>query len=158
MNGTARLLATLLATWFGCGYFPKGPGTAGSVAAVAIALALYYGAGLSAPWFALLGFAISVPGIWAAGVLAHNLNIEDPQIVVIDEVAGQWIAIAGATVLNWKSWLLAFLLFRFFDIWKPVPIRNAERLPGGLGIVADDLIAGVWGALVIFVAGYFHLY
>ncbi len=78
--------------------------------------------------------------------------------MVVDEVVGQWMTLAGATALNWKSWLLALALFRLFDIWKPPPVRQLERLPGGLGIVADDAMAGVYGALVLFAAGWFNLY
>jgi phosphatidylglycerophosphatase A len=66
--------------------------------------------------------------------------------------------LAGALPLNWKSYLGAFLLFRLFDIWKPVPVRQLEALPGGLGIVADDVMAGVYAALVLFLAGCFNLY
>ena len=75
-----------------------------------------------------------------------------------DEVIGQWISLAGARRFNWESCLAAFLLFRLFDIWKPPPVRQLERLPGGLGIVADDAMAGVYGALVLFAAGWFNLY
>ena len=81
--------------------------------------------------------------------------------MVVDEVVGQWLALAGARVLNWKSWYLGSrpsLLFRLFDIWKPFPVRQLESLPGGVGIVADDLMAGVYAALVLFLAGWFNLY
>jgi len=78
--------------------------------------------------------------------------------VVVDEVVGQWITLAGAFTLNWKSWLAAFVLFRLFDVWKPFPVRRLERLPGGVGIVADDAMAGVYSALVLFAAGWFNLY
>jgi phosphatidylglycerophosphatase A len=101
---------------------------------------------------------LAIPGIWAAGVVARESGREDPQIVVVDEVVGQWVTLAGAIVLNWKSWLLAFVLFRLFDIWKPPPVRQLERLPGGIGIVGDDAMAGVYGALVLFAAGWFNLY
>jgi phosphatidylglycerophosphatase A len=149
-------LARLLATWFGCGYAPKGPGTAGSLAAVAIAWPLHAYAGLG-PWgFAILGLALTGPAIWAAGVTARETGLKDPQIVVIDEVVGQWIALAGASGLTWKSWLAAFALFRAFDIWKPPPVRQLERLPGGTGIVLDDLMAGVYAALVMSAAGWFN--
>jgi len=76
----------------------------------------------------------------------------------VDEAIGQWVTLAGATAFNWKSWLAAFLLFRFFDIVKPPPVRQLEALPGGLGIVADDVAAGLLGALVLFAAGCFNLY
>jgi phosphatidylglycerophosphatase A len=68
------------------------------------------------------------------------------------------VTLAGATQLNWKSWLIALALFRMFDIWKPPPIRRLEKLPGGIGIVADDALAGVYGAVALFAAGWFHLY
>jgi phosphatidylglycerophosphatase A len=151
-------LALLIATWFGCGYAPKGPGTAGSVAALAIAWLLNTYAGVSAVGLAWLAVLLAIPGIWAADVVARSSGTTDPQIVVVDEVVGQWMTLAGATVLNWKSWLLALALFRLFDIWKPPPVRQLERLPGGLGIVADDAMAGVYGALVLFAAGWFNLY
>ena len=151
-------LAHLIATWFGCGYAPKGPGTAGSLAALAIAWLLHTYAGASSLWFGALALLLAIPGTWAAGVVARCSGAKDPQIVVVDEVVGQWMTLAGATVLNWKSWLLALALFRLFDIWKPPPVRQLERLSGGLGIVADDAMAGVYGALVLFAAGWFNLY
>ncbi len=98
------------------------------------------------------------PGIWAAGVVAKETNITDPQIVVVDEVIGQWITLAGAATFNWKTWLAAFVLFRLLDIWKPAPARQLESLPGGWGIVADDVMAGLYGALAIFVLDRLHLY
>jgi len=91
-------------------------------------------------------------------VLARSKGRKDPGLVVIDEVVGQWITLAGAATLNWKSWLAAFLLFRAFDIFKPPPVRQLEALPGGTGIVMDDCMAGVYGALVLFAAGWFNLY
>lgn len=154
MSGLARLIAT----WFGCGYAPKAPGTAGSLAALAIAWLLQTYVGLPAIAFGVFSLLLAIPGIWAADVVARDSGKEDPQIVVVDEVVGQWMTLAGATELNWKSWLLAFALFRLFDIWKPPPVRQLERLPGGLGIIADDAMAGVYGALVLFAAGWFNLY
>jgi phosphatidylglycerophosphatase A len=151
-------LARVIATWFWCGYAPKAPGTAGSLAALAIAWALHTYADVSGLAFAALAILLAIPGIWAAGVVARESGREDPQIVVVDEVVGQWVTLAGAIVLNWKSWLLAFVLFRLFDIWKPPPVRQLERLPGGIGIVGDDAMAGVYGALVLFAAGWFNLY
>jgi len=150
--------AGALATWFGCGYSPKAPGTVGSAAAIAIALVIHRAAGWPAPVYAGLAALLTPPAMWAAGQTARRLRIEDPQIVVVDEVAGQWLALAGARVLNWKAFLAAFLLFRLFDIWKPWPVHQLESLPGGIGIVADDLMAGVYAALVLFLAGWFNLY
>lgn len=153
-----KTLARLIATWFYCGYFPVGPGTAGSAAAVAIAWALHRFANMPAPAFALLALVLTVPGMWAAGVTEKMEGREDPGIVVIDEVIGEWLTIAGAATLHWKSWLLAFALFRIFDIWKPFPIRRLEKLPGGIGIVADDMLAGIYGAAVMLALGWLHLY
>jgi phosphatidylglycerophosphatase A len=81
------------------------------------------------------------------------MGVKDPQGVVVDEVIGQWITLAGAGTLDWKSYLAAFALFRLFDIWKPPPVRQLEALPGGWGINADDAMAGVYAALVLWVAG-----
>ena len=78
--------------------------------------------------------------------------------MVMDEVVGQWITLAGAMRLNWISWIAAFLLFRAFDIWKPPPVRQLERVKGGAGIVLDDAMAGIYGALVLYAAGWFNLY
>ena len=155
---TSRAVARVLATWFGCGYTPIAPGTAGSAAAIFIALALDHYAGFS-PWhFAILAVLLFPIAVWSAGLTARVLKMEDPAIVVVDEVVGQWISIAGATTLNWKTYLAAFLLFRTFDIWKPPPVRRLESFPGGLGINADDAMAGIYAALVLFTAGCFNLY
>lgn len=150
--------AAAFATWFGCGYAPVAPGTVGSLAAILIAILIALYAPIAPPWFALLAIAVSVPGMWAAGVAARTRGIKDPGFVVVDEVVGQWLALAGARSLNWKSLLAAFVLFRLFDIWKPAPVRQLESLPGGVGIVADDLMAGLYAALVLFLAGCFNLY
>src|SRR5947209_11243195 len=150
-------LAVTLATWFGCGYFPKAPGTAGSVAALIIAVALHQYAGFLWWQFLILAAALFYPAVWAAGVTAEAYKIDDPQFVVIDEVLGQWIALAGARAYNWKSYLLALALFRLFDIWKPPPAPWMESLPGGVGINADDAMAGIYAALVLLAAGFFHL-
>jgi phosphatidylglycerophosphatase A len=150
--------ANLISTWFGCGYAPIAPGTAGSLAAILIAWLLVTYADWQPLWFGALALAATAPAIWAAGVTAEALSLNDPGVVVVDEVVGQWLALAGARPLNVKSWIGAFLLFRLFDIWKPVPARQLEKLPGGVGIVADDLMAGVYAALVLSVAGCFNLY
>jgi phosphatidylglycerophosphatase A len=151
-------LALQLATWFGCGYSPVAPGTAGSLAALAIGILLHEYAGFTGWHFLVLAAVLFVPATWAATVTARVKNLKDPQIVVVDEVLGQWIALAGAVTLNWKSYLAAFTLFRLFDIWKPPPVRQLEALPAGLGINADDVMAGAYAALVLFLAGCFNLY
>jgi len=150
--------ANLISTWFGCGYAPAAPGTVGSLAALAIAWLLVRYAGWQPLWFGLLVLTATAPAIWAAGVTALQQQQKDPQLVVVDEVLGQWLALAGARALNFKSWVGALILFRLFDIWKPAPVRQLEKLPGGTGIVADDLMAGIYAALVLFIAGCFNLY
>jgi len=150
-------LHTLLATWFGCGYSPAAPGTAGSAAGIAIAWALISLGGTSPLWLVPLTVVMTPVAIWAAGATARDLGNEDPGLVVVDEVLGQWLTAAAISHVTWQSYVLAFALFRIFDITKPWPIRKLERLHGGLGIVADDLLAGVYGAVVMFVAGYFKL-
>jgi phosphatidylglycerophosphatase A len=141
-------LALTLATWFGAGYAPVAPGTAGSLAAIVIA---YLMRRWVEPWqFALWAAVLAIPAVWAAGVTAEIVGRKDPGIVVVDEVIGQWITIAGATTINWKTALAAFLFFRLFDIWKPPPVRQLEALPGGWGINADDAMAGFYGALVVY--------
>jgi len=151
-------LAIMIATWFGAGYSPFAPGTAGSLAALAIAVVLHEYAGFGNWHFLVMAALLFPPATWAASETARAKNLKDPQIVVVDEVLGQWITLAGARTLNWKSFLAAFALFRLFDIWKPAPVRQLEALPGGLGINADDMMAGVYGALVLFTAGWFNLY
>ncbi|MGC9969106.1 MAG: phosphatidylglycerophosphatase A [Bryobacteraceae bacterium] len=157
-TSAADLLAAWIATWFGCGFSPFAPGTAGSLGALLPAILLARYAGWRPLHFAALALVWMVPGLWAAGRTARACRKKDPSQVVIDEVLGQWITIAGATALNWKSWLAAFVLFRLLDIWKPAPVRQLESLPGGYGIVADDVMAGIYGALVLFAAGCFNLY
>jgi len=149
-----RAVAGAVATWFGCGYSRAAPGTVGSAAAVAIAVLLAW----KPVWYILLAAAVTPLAIWASRVTALARKVEDPQSVVVDEVVGQWVALGGAASLNWKWCLAGFLLFRLFDIWKPPPVRRLESLPGGVGIVADDLMAGVYAGLVLFLAGCFNLY
>lgn len=153
-----RFVARVIATWFGCGFWPAGPGTLGAAAAIAIACLLVSYAGWSPLAIGLMGLVSVAPGIWASAIEADTCGRKDPGHIVIDEVAGQWITIAGATHMNWKSWLAAFVLFRLFDIWKPAPVRQLEHLPGGVGVMADDVMAGVYGALVLALAGWFNLY
>lgn len=149
--------AWLIGTWFGCGYFPKGPGTAGSLGAVAVAL-VSIASGFPPLWFVWLALGSLPLAVWAAGVVARESGRKDPQIVVVDEVVGQWLTLAGASRFNWRSIVFAFLLFRLFDILKPPPIRLLERVPGGAGIVLDDFMAGIYGALVLFLMGWKNLY
>jgi len=158
MNSRTSRVATPIATFLGLGYAPVAPGTAGSLGAVAVAALMIRYRGWLQGEFALLSVLALAPGVWASHVFAAARGQEDPHEVVVDEAIGQWITLIGATTYNWKSILGGFLLFRLFDIWKPFPVRQAEKLPGGFGIVADDVLAGVYGALVLFAAGCFNLY
>lgn len=148
-------LAMLLATWFGCGRWPKGPGTAGSIGAF-VAWPLVVSMGWPAWSFAALALALTPVAIWSAQRIASLESSKDPQIVVVDEVVGQWVSLAGIGAFDWRWAVAAFALFRLFDMWKPGPVRWLERLPGGTGIVADDLGAGVLAAVVLLLAGWLN--
>lgn len=145
--------AAVLATWFGCGYAPTAPGTVGSLGAIVPAWIAAAYAGWPPYAFAIAAALVTIPGVWAAGVAEREAGREDPGFVVIDEVAGQWLTLAGAHVINWRTVLAAFLLFRIFDIVKPPPARRLEKLHGGLGIMADDLMAGLYGAAILWLFG-----
>ena len=147
-------LAHILAVWFGCGHVPVAPGLAGTLGAIPLYLLLRpFGVGV----IASVAAALTVIGIWASERVARRLGGKDPQIICIDEVAGvfvTWIA-APAT---WRGLLVGVILFRLFDQTKPWPARLAERrLPGGAGIVLDDIAAGLWGAGVLLVLRRFSL-
>jgi|SRR5580658_5652908 phosphatidylglycerophosphatase A len=161
-----------IATALGLGYIPTAPGTFGSLAGVALfalfwsplfpsklrLLDIYiddvYFVIQSRGFLTLAIILISAVGVFVASRTATYLGRKDPQIVVIDEVSGQLISYfgIGAAMPNWKYLLLGFILFRVFDIWKPFPARQAESLPGGLGIMADDWIAGIYAALGLWIA------
>ncbi len=146
----APLWATLVATFFGIGYLRPGPGTWGSATTVLLwwLLAARIAAG-GRPWGAiLLALAAILAGIPAATRVARACGRKDPQFVVIDEVAGQLITLI-ASPIAWQSLLLGFILFRGFDIVKPWPLRRLERLPEGMGIVVDDVAAGLYGLAVM---------
>ena len=150
-----RRAGLVLATWGGCGYSPWAPGTAGSAAAVLIAYGLVHEAGFSPAWLGVLAAALLWPACWASDIAANHFSREDPPQVVVDEVVGQWIALSAAAPGNWLHWLAAFILFRLFDILKPFPIRRLEQLPGGAGVVADDVGAGLYGMIILVVLRWF---
>lgn len=141
----APLWASLIATFFNIGYGKPGPGTWASVATVLLWFGLARYASSHDRWIAAIAtsLAVTLIGIPAATRMARALGVGDPSVVVIDEVAGQMIALIGAA-LNWKSMLAALILFRVFDIIKPFPLRQLERLPEGLGIMLDDVGAGLY--------------
>ena len=150
-------VARIFATWFGCGLSPVAPGTMGSLAAIVIAWPLSM-AGFGRIQFLILSFALLYPAIQAADVVEKASAKKDPQIVVIDEVLGQWLTLAGALRFNLPAFGISFALFRLFDVWKPPPIRLIERVPGGSGIVLDDMMAGAYAAIVLFILGWFNVY
>lgn len=139
--------AWAVATFFGAGLGKPGPGTWGSVAAVLLWAAyawLLHPSALALNIALLIGIALTlVFGIPASTIVARESGREDPGFVVIDEVAGQWIALLGSHA-NWRHALLALILFRLFDITKPFPVRQLEKLPEGWGIVLDDVLAGLY--------------
>lgn len=140
----------LLATWFGAGYAPKGPGTAGSLLALPFGWALAHLGGQI--WLSIGVVIVTVIGVWAANAYMRQAGEHDPGPVVIDEVAGQWLAMMPlAAALTWQAVLAAFVLFRLFDIFKPWPISWADRrIEGGFGVMFDDILAGIAAAACLY--------
>jgi phosphatidylglycerophosphatase A len=138
-------LARVVATAFGSGYSPVAPGTAGS----AVGLLLFWPMA-ALPWAWLLGASavLFVVGSLAAGRVARRVGLKDPGIVVVDEVVGQWVTLSALPFTPVTA-ALGFLLFRAMDIAKPWPARDLERVPGGWGIMADDVAAGVYAHLLL---------
>jgi phosphatidylglycerophosphatase A len=173
-------ISYLVATWFGLGYLPKAPGTWGSLGGVALEIVLgWWIFSRSAPLLRIerdvnfltspliasytavvVTIFIAAIGVIAADRAARFAQVKDPQWVVVDEVSGQLITyhlFFLVMPLYWKTYLLGFILFRLFDIWKPFPARQLERLPGGWGIMADDWMAGIYAAIVMRVALHFRV-
>jgi len=152
----APLWAKLVATFFGTGLLHPGPGSWGSAATVLLWWLLSHWINLS--WqpaaTVFLAAAAVAAGIPAATLLARATGLKDPQFVVIDEVAGQLITLVAVPV-SWKSLLLGFILFRGFDIVKPPPVRQLEHLPEGIGIVLDDVGAGLFALAIMQIALHF---
>ena len=168
-RSAADYIALVIATC-GVGYIPIAPGTFGSVVGVGVWIGLR-GMLLALLWpaaggsrlnllhisYALIGglslaaLAITLLGVWAGARVEKLHGAKDPQKVVIDEVAGQLIALIAVPlqVESWWTILLAFVLFRFFDIVKPYPASRFEGLQGGLGIMADDVVAGIYAAICV---------
>lgn len=151
--------ATLVATFFGAGRLRPGPGTWGSLATVLLwwVLASHVPAAMRIPLIVVLIVVVVAIGIPAATLEARGCGKKDPSHVVIDEVAGQLVTMIGAPVM-WHALLAGFILFRAFDITKPPPVRQLERLPEGTGIVVDDVGAGVYGWLVMQLLLHFGLF
>jgi phosphatidylglycerophosphatase A len=146
----APLWATLTATFFGIGHMRPGPGTWASAATMLLWAALAHSLPPAAriPVAIALAIIVTVIGIPAATRVARASGKKDPSFVVIDEVAGQLISLI-AVPLAWKTFLAGFILFRVFDILKPPPVRQLERLPEGTGIMLDDVAAGIYALAVM---------
>jgi phosphatidylglycerophosphatase A len=138
----------VLSVWFGCGLVPRAPGTAGTIGAVPLYLLVRplgrWAVGLAA-------CLLTVVGIWASSRVARTCGQKDPQFICVDEVAGVFVTFLGAPA-GWKGTILGVILFRLLDCTKPFPARACEKLPGGYGIVLDDIAAGAWGALALLAA------
>jgi phosphatidylglycerophosphatase A len=158
-------MIAVITTFFGAGRLRPAPGTWGSLAALPAALGLFYLVGL---WgFLALTVAVFFIGWLAIHIHTQGAEDHDPSYIVIDEVAGQWIALwpvmigashVGADVTAlWPGWVAAFVLFRLFDITKPGPVGWADRRGDALGVMLDDVIAGVFAAVgVVILAGLSH--
>lgn len=158
-------LATMIGTVMGVGYMRPAPGTWGSLAALAMAWAIHLIGGF--PLLAVAVVAAFFKGLWATRVMTRGSDDHDPSEIVIDEVAGQWIALLPLSYAAWNhglditalwpGWVAAFLLFRLFDITKPGPVGWADRRDDPLGVMLDDVIAGVFaGVGVVLLAGLWH--
>ncbi|MEY4707739.1 MAG: hypothetical protein RJB58_1462 [Pseudomonadota bacterium] len=149
-------LSTVIASVFGIGYFRVAPGTVMSAAAMPPAFLIALQGGGAA--LLVASIAVFVIGIYACGDHVRATGREDPSECVIDELAGQWLACAFAVMplgaaggmISLPALALAFIFFRLFDIWKPWPVSWADqKLEGGLGVMADDMLAGLMAGLVV---------
>ncbi len=141
--------ACLVSTWFGVGLIPLAPGTWGSLAALPFAWIIQNTAGP----YALVAASALIFGLgwWASSVFIAHGDVSDPQTIVVDEVAGQWLVLAVAPTTFWY-YLAGLVLFRIFDVAKPWPVRWADRfVKGGLGVMLDDILAGVYGIAILYV-------
>jgi phosphatidylglycerophosphatase A len=144
----ASLAVRALSTWFGCGSNKLAPGTVGSFGAVPVHLALRL---LPAPIHIAAIVGVTAVGVWSSNEMAKAMGVEDPQCVVIDEVAGTLIAMGMVRHSSIPVQLLALGLFRLFDVWKPGVIDTVQNAkPEGVGIMADDVLAGILAGIVSF--------
>ncbi|MGL4309999.1 MAG: phosphatidylglycerophosphatase A family protein [Paracoccaceae bacterium] len=151
-------LPRLLATFFGVGLLRPAPGTWGSAAAVALGLAV--NSWLGFPVLAAATIAVTALGFWACAAATADSAEKDPGEIVIDEVAGQWLALLfpAATFWHrgmdmvWPGWVAAFLFFRLFDIWKPWLVGRADRRGDAAGVMLDDLWAGLFAGIATMIA------
>ena len=149
----APLFHNFIATGFGSGYSPIAPGTAGALLAMLIwwGYSLLFSHCISIPVFTFIVIVVfTFAGVWSSSVVEKYWG-EDPSRVVVDEMVGTWIALLAVPEgAHWGYMLAAFVLFRFFDIVKPLGVRKMESLPSGFGIMADDILAGIYGFIVIY--------
>lgn len=141
----------MLSTGFGSGLFPWMPGTIGSLAAIPFWCLL-----IQLPWqlYSLAVMSAICLGIYACHQTAKDMRVHDHGCIVWDEFVGMWITLIALPVNNWRWVLIGFVLFRLLDIWKPWPIRWFDReVRGGVGIMIDDIAAGIIGALLIYWVG-----
>ena len=138
-----------LAIGFGTGLSPAAPGTAGSLLGLA---AVWFLSPFGVAWYASITVVLGVAGVYVCGLTARDYGAEDPGFIVLDEIVG--IMVTMYLLPTTWGWLLAgFILFRIFDIWKPFPVRQVdENLPGGAGIMADDVLAGLYALGILHVA------
>ena len=156
-------LATIIGTIFGVGYIRPAPGTWGSLVALPWAWLLHVLGGF--PLLLLGVIAAFLKGWWATSKMTEGSDDHDPSKIVIDEVVGQWIALLPLSYAAWSNdisvhvmwpgWIAAFALFRLFDIWKPWIIGWADRRGDALGVMLDDVIAGVFAAIGVMVLAAF---
>ena len=148
------LWALLVSTALGAGLLPLAPGTWGTIVAIPLAWALDRAGEL---WFIVATLVVTAVGSWAADVYCKSTARHDNQQIVIDEVAGYLVTLAPVARTP-ANLIIGFFLFRLFDIWKPPPVRSIDRhVHGGFGVVADDLGAGVYGAICLFLIDHFHV-
>jgi len=144
-GGRPSILPALIATGLGSGYSPFAPGTAGS----AVGLLLWWPL-VARPLWVQAGaiLVVSIVGVIAATHVARAVGLKDPGIVVVDEVVGMWLSLFALPFTPWTA-AAGFFLFRALDVWKPFPARRLELLPDGWGIVADDLMVGLYANLLL---------
>lgn len=142
------IIAVVIATGFGTGYWPWGPGTAGALAATGLWLLLFHFLHLSSLFCITLFLIVlfTVVGVWATGKLQMFWG-DDPSRVVVDEMVGVWIPLLLASC--WQEAVVALVLFRFFDIVKPFGIRSLDKRKGAVWVMADDILAGVYSAVIL---------
>lgn len=160
-----KTLATLIGTVGGIGWMRPAPGTWGSLVALPLCWLLHVAGGF--PVLVIATLALFAAGWWATAEMTRGQANEDPSEIVVDEVVGQWIALMplsypawqmGLDITRlWPGWIAAFILFRAFDILKPGPVGAADRRGGPLGVMLDDVLAGLFAAICVLVlAGLWH--